>query len=251
MATTKVQSVTRAFSILNAFDRQRTTLTSTDIAERVGLNNKTVHRFLLTLEAVGAISRVGRGRFCLGMTLSELGSQVAINRVLHETALPYLEHLSKIYNESVQVAVLEGTNIFSVAHIPSSHSLTIGIREGKHWPAYCTAIGKVLLADMEDFRLKTFLSSCQYERRTVNTITNRADFLRHIKLVREQGFAINDQESEMGMRGIAVSIKNRHGQASAAISLSGPSTRLSLEKLYEAKHELQNCSKSITASLYG
>jgi len=251
MATTQVQSVTRAFSILNAFDRQRTTLSSTEIAERVGLNNKTVHRFLLTLEAVGAISRVGRGRFCLGMTLAELGSQVATNRVLHETAQPYLEHMANIYNESVQVAVLEGTNIFSVAHIPSTHSLTIGIREGKHWPAYCTAIGKVLLADMEDFRLKTFLSSCKYERRTANTITNAADFMRHINQVRDQGFAVNDQESEMGMRGIAVSIKNRHGQASAAISLSGPSTRLSLEKLYETRDELQSASEGITKNLYG
>ncbi|RLA04639.1 MAG: IclR family transcriptional regulator, partial [Gammaproteobacteria bacterium] len=101
MATTHVQSVSRAFSILNAFDRQRTTLRSTEIAERVGLNNKTVHRFLLTLEAVGAVSRIGRGRFCLGMTLAELGSQVAINRVLNETAQPYLEHLASIFNESV------------------------------------------------------------------------------------------------------------------------------------------------------
>jgi len=101
MATTQVQSVTRAFSILNAFDRQRTTLTSTEIAERVGLNNKTVHRFLLTLEAVGAISRVGRGRFCLGMTLAELGSQVAINRVLHETALPSLIPMVRLWVDGI------------------------------------------------------------------------------------------------------------------------------------------------------
>jgi IclR family pca regulon transcriptional regulator len=251
MATTKVQSVTRAFSILNAFDRQRTTLTSSEIAERVNLNNKTVHRFLLTLEAVGVISRVGRGRFCLGMTLAELGSQVAINKVLHESAQPYLEHMAKLFNESVQVAVLEGVNIFSVAHIPSTHSLTIGIREGKHWPAYCTAIGKVLLADMADYRLKTFLSSCKYERRTSHTITNAKDFMRHITQVRKQGYAINDQESEMGMRGIAVSIKNRHGQASAAISLSGPTMRLSMEKLLATKDELTACAEGITDRLYG
>lgn len=251
MATTHVQSVNRAFSILNVFNRQRKAMTSSEISELVGLNNKTVHRFLLTLESIGAVSRVGRGRFCLGMTLVELGSQVAINHVLRETAQPYLEDLAKKYNESVQVAVLESTNIFSVAHIPSTHSLTIGIREGKHWPAYCTAIGKVLLADMEDYRLKNFLSSCKYERRTVNTITNAPDFLRHINQVREQGYAINNQESEMGMRGIAVSIKNRHGQASAAISLSGPTMRLSLEKLLETKDDLLRCSQALTCDLYG
>ena len=251
MATTQVQSVTRAFSILNAFNRQRTTLTSTEIAQRVGLNNKTVHRFLLTLEAVGAISRIGRGRFCLGMTLAELGNQVAVHRVLNETAQPFLEHMAEIFNESVQVAVLDGTNIFSIAHIPSTHSLTIGIREGKHWPAYCTAIGKVLLADMDDPQLKKFLNSCSYERRTANTITTSTDFMNHITEVREQGYAINDQESELGMRGIAVPIMNKRGHACAAISLSGPTMRLSLERLLETKDELLVCSAGIATNLFG
>ena len=251
MATTQVQSVARAFSILNAFDRQRTTLSSSEIAQRVGLNNKTVHRFLLTLEALGAVSRMGRGRFCLGMTLAELGGQVSIHRVLKETAQPYLEHMANIYNESVQVAVLDGTNIFSIAHIPSTHSLTIGIREGQHWPAYCTAVGKILLADMDDRRLKIFLNTCKYERRTANTITNAKDFLDHIQQVREQGYAVNDQESDLGMRGISVPIKSNHGITSAAISLSGPTMRLSLEKLLETKKDLQYCADEIASHLYG
>jgi len=251
MATTRVQSVTRAFSILNAFDKQRTTLTSTEIAARVGLNNKTVHRFLLTLEAVGAVSRIGRGRFCLGMALAELGGQVAIHRVLNEVSQPYLERMARQYNESVQVAVLDGTNIISIAHIPSTHSLTIGIREGKHWPAYCTAIGKVMLADMNDVRLKTFLSGCKYERRTANTITSAADFMSHIITVRAQGYAINDQESELGMRGIAVPIKNKHDQVCAAISLSGPTMRLGMEKLISTQSDLQDCANGISENLYG
>ncbi len=251
MATTRVQSVTRAFSILNAFDKQRTTLTSTEIAARVGLNNKTVHRFLLTLEAVGAVSRIGRGRFCLGMGLAELGNQVAIHRVLNEISQPYLEHMARLYNESVQVAVLDVTNIISIAHIPSTHSLTIGIREGKHWPAYCTAIGKALLADMSDVRLKAFLSGCKYERRTANTITNATDFMSHIKDVRSQGYAINDQESELGMRGIALPIKNKHGEACAAMSLSGPTMRLSMEKLLATRTDLQYCVEGITENLFG
>jgi len=251
MATTQVQSVTRAFSILSAFDRQRTTLTSTEIAKRVGLNNKTVHRFLLTLEAVGAISRIGRGRFCLGMTLAELGNQVAVHKVLNETVQPFLEHMAEIYNESVQVAVLDGTNIFSIAHIPSTHSLTIGIRVGKHWPAYCTAIGKVLLADMDEIQIRGYLGSCKFERRTANTITNSADLMSHLRDVRELGYAINDQESELGMRGISVPIMNKHGLATAAISLSGPTMRLSMDRLLSSREELLNCSEGITANLYG
>lgn len=251
MSTTQIQSVTRAFRILNAFDCQRATLSSTEIAERLGMNNKTVHRFLLSLETVGAVSRIGRGRFCLGMTLADLGSQVAIHRVLNEAALHHLEQLAEIYNESIQAAVLEGTEIVSIAHIASTHSLTIGIRVGKRWPAYCTAVGKALLADMEDTALREFMSTIKLDRRTSNTITSAKGFIRHINQVREQGYAVNDQESELGMRGIAAPVKNRQGQAIAAISISGPTTRLSLKALLEIKDDLVACAERITHSLYG
>lgn len=251
MSTTQVQSVVRAFQILNVFDHRRAILSSTEIAERLGINHKTVHRFLLTLEAVGAVSRIGRGRFCLGIALADLGSQVAIHRVLSEAVQPHLEQLAGIYNEAIQAAVLEGSEVVSIAHIPSTHSLTIGIRVGKRWPAYCTAVGKVLLADMEDSTLRDFANTLKLERRTSNTISNTSGFIRHIKQVREQGYAANDQESELGMRGIAVPVKNRQGLTIAAISVSGPTTRLSMKVLLEIKDDLQACGERITHSLYG
>ena len=251
MATKQVQSVMRAFRILDAFDRQRAALTSTEIAERVGMNNKTVHRFLLTMEEIGAVSRISRGRFCLGMTLADLGSQVPVHRVLNEAVLHHLEMLAEDYNESIQAAVLEGTDIVSIAHIPSRHSLSIGIRAGKRWPAYCTAVGKVLMADMTDSALREYAGTLKYERRTPSTITSASALIRHIKKMRQQGYALNDQESELGLRAIAVPVKNRHDQTIAAISISGPITRLSMETLLAARGDLVSCAQQITQNLYG
>jgi len=251
MATKQVQSVMRAFRILDAFDRQRPALTSTEIAERVGMNNKTVHRFLLTMEEIGAVSRISRGRFCLGMTLADLGSQVPVHRVLNEAVLHHLEMLAEDYNESIQAAVLEGTEIVSIAHIPSRHSLSIGIRMGKRWPAYCTAVGKVLMADMTVSVLKEYASTLKYERRTPSTITSASALIRHIKKVRQQGYSLNDQESELGLRAIAVPVKNRNEQTIAAISISGPITRLSMKTLLAARGDLERCAQRITQNLYG
>jgi len=251
MATKQVQSVMRAFSILGAFDRQRAALTSAEIAERVGLNNKTVHRFLLTMEEIGAVSRISRGRFCLGMALADLGSQVPVYRVLNEAVLHHLEMLAEHYNESIQAAVLEGREIVSIAHIPSRHSLSIGIRVGKRWPAYCTGVGKALMADMTDSVLREYVSTLKYERRTPNTITSATALIRHIKQVRQQGYALNDQESEPGLRAIAVPVKNRQDQTIAAISISGPITRLSMETLLATREDLVGCAESITQNLYG
>ncbi|MBT4521297.1 MAG: IclR family transcriptional regulator [Halieaceae bacterium] len=251
MATKQIQSVMRAFRILGAFDRQRATLTSAQIAERVGLNNKTVHRFLLTMEEIGAVSRIGRGRFCLGMALADLGSQVPVHRVLNEAVLHHLEILAENYNESIQAAVLEGTEIVSIAHIPSSHSLSIGIRVGKRWPAYCTAVGKTLMADMTDSVLKEYAGTLNYERRTPGTITSPTALIRHVKQVRRQGYSLNDQESELGLRAIAVPVRNRQDQTIAAISISGPVTRLSMASLLTARDDLDDCAERIAQNLYG
>jgi len=251
MSTPAILSVIKAFKVLSAFDGRRTILTTADIAKHTQMNSKTVHRFLMTLENVGAISRVGRGQFSLGMTLADLGNQVSVHNVLAEAVMKHLDPLAELLNESVQVAVLDGQNVVSIAHIPSRHSLSIGIRIGKRWPAYCTAVGKMLLADMDDTELNKYIQGINFENRTSNTLTNTKSLAKHIMQVRKQGYAINDQESERGMRGIAVPIKNTKSATIAALSVSGPIARLRMSNLMRAKDDLEQTSRQITQTLYG
>lgn len=251
MSTPEILSVTKAFRVLSAFDGRRTVLTTADIAKHAGMNSKTVHRFLMTLENLGAISRVGRGQFSLGMTLADLGSQVSVHSVLAEAVMKHLDPLAELLNESVQVAVLDGQNVVSIAHIPSRHSLSIGIRIGKRWPAYCTAVGKMLLADMNDADLDKYIQQIKFENRTANTITTPRALIKHIAQVRKQGYALNDQESERGMRGIAVPITNKKSAIIAALSVSGPIARLRMSNLLRAKDDLELTAAKITQTLYG
>jgi DNA-binding IclR family transcriptional regulator len=187
----------------------------------------------------------------LGMTLADLGNQVAVHNVLAEAVIPHMLPLGEKLNEALQVGVLERNEIISIAHVPSRHTLSIGIRVGMRWPAYCTAIGKTLLADMSDARLRQYLERVDLERRTISTITDPGKLLSHLKQVHLQGFALNDQESELGMRGIAVPVVNRQLNYIAALSVSGPITRLPMELLMRIKDDLDICASAISRTLYG
>jgi DNA-binding IclR family transcriptional regulator len=236
---------------LSVFDAARPVLSASEIAATLGMNRKTVHRFLLSLENVGAVTRVGRGQYTLGMALADLGSRVAVHSVLADTAMPHMLPFAESLNESLQVGVMERDEIVSIAHVPSRHTLSIGIRVGMRWPAYCTAIGKNLLADLGEAGLKEYLGKVKLERRTPGTIVDHRKLARHLGEVREQGFAVNDQESELGMRGVSVPILNRQSRYIAALSVSGPTTRLPMEALMRIKNDLADCAEEISQTLYG
>ena len=251
MATPLILSVLRAFQILSVFDGRHSVLSTTQIADALEMNRKTAHRFLLSLENVGAVSRVGRGQYTLGMTLADLGNQVEVHSVLAESAMLHILPLADTLNESLQVGVLEQNQIISIAHVPSRHTLSIGIRVGMRWPAYCTAIGKTLLADMPEEDLGVYLESVELERRTANTIIGHQELLSHLATVRARGYAVNDQESERGMRGIAVPIVNRQSRYIEALSVSGPTTRMPMNTLMQVRDDLTECADAISQALYG
>ena len=251
MATPLILSVLRAFQILSVFDGRHSVLSTTQIADALEMNRKTAHRFLLSLENVGAVSRVGRGQYTLGMTLADLGNQVEVHSVLAESAMLHILPLTDTLNESLQVGVLEQNQIISIAHVPSRHTLSIGIRVGMRWPAYCTAIGKTLLADMPEEDLGVYLESVELERRTANTIIGHQELLSHLATVRARGYAVNDQESERGMRGIAVPIVNRQSRYIEALSVSGPTTRMPMNTLMQVRDDLAECADAISQALYG
>jgi DNA-binding IclR family transcriptional regulator len=233
------------------FDGRHSVLSTIQIADALEMNRKTTHRFLLSLENVGAVSRVGRGQYTLGMTLADLGNQVEVHSVLAESAMLHILPLAETLNESLQVGVLEQNQIISIAHVPSRHTLSIGIRVGMRWPAYCTAIGKTLLADMPEEDIGIYLENVDLERRTANTIIDHQELLSHLATVRARGYAVNDQESERGMRGIAVPIVNRHSRYIAALSVSGPTTRLPMNTLMQVRDDLAECAEAISQVLYG
>jgi DNA-binding IclR family transcriptional regulator len=238
MATPQILSVARAFRILSSFVGTHDRLTPKTIAERVNMNYKTVHRFLLTLEEFGAVTRVGRSEFTLGVFLIDLGNKVSLNRSLWSAAAPELETLVGEFRECAQVAIIHNGDAMGVAHLSADRPHAAGIRIGQRLPLHCTAEGKVLAAGMDDDKLQSLAKILRLEQKTVNTIVTRPAFLKEISQVRAQGFALNEEEWVAGLRAVAVPIYSR------------PAARMTQPVIKSAQARLVECAGRISHAIY-
>jgi DNA-binding IclR family transcriptional regulator len=250
MATPQILSVARAFRILSSFIGTRDRLTPKEIAERVNMNYKTVHRFLLTLEEFGAVTRIGRSEFTLGVFLIDLGNKVSLNRNLWSAATAELDALVDEFHECAQVAIIHNGDAMGVAHLSADRPHAAGIRIGQRLPLHCTAEGKVLAAGMDNDKLQSIAKILRLEQKTVNTIVTRPAFLKEISQVRLQGFALSEEEWVGGLRSVAVPIYSRPGKVLAAISLSGPAVRMTQSVVKSAQGRLVECADRISHSMY-
>jgi len=250
MATPKNNSVLRAFAILRAFDEHSPEMTANEIAAKTGLNGATTHRFLLTLEDVGAVVRTQQGRFQLGMALADLGGRVSQYKVIADAAADHVKALVQVLRETVHVAVLDGTWVIDVVKAEPARSLRIDAHLGRRLHAYCTAFGKVLLGGLDDDALRAYLDTVPLERKTATTITEASLLRKEIAEVRRTGFAIDDQETEDGLYAISVPIVDPEGTVRAALAVSGPAPRLGHDRAAPTSEILSRAASEIASKLF-
>ena len=250
MATPKNNSVLRAFAILRAFDERSPEMTASEIAARTGLNGATAHRFLLTLEDLGAVVRTPQGRFQLGMALADLGGRVSQYKVIADAAADHVNALVQVLRETVHVAVLDGTWVIDVVMAEPARSLRIDAHLGRRLHAYCTAFGKVLLSGLDDAALRAYLDAVPLERKTATTITEASVLRSEIAEVRRTGFAIDDEETEEGLYAISVPIVDPEGKVRAALAVSGPAARLSHDRVAPTFETLSRAASEIAGKLF-
>jgi IclR family pca regulon transcriptional regulator len=225
-----VQSLARGLSVIRAFDTDHPEMTLSDIARRTGLTRATSRRFLLTLVELGYV-RTDDRLFTLTAKVLELGFSYLSSLTLPEIAQPHLEQLASSIHESTSASVLDGTDIVYVARVPTRRIMSVRINIGTRFPAYATSMGRVLLSDFTPEELDAHLASPEFEGFTSRTITSRKDLVQELAKVRKQGFAVVDQELEVGLRSIAVPIKHASGTVIAAINVSTTATTHTLESI--------------------
>lgn len=223
-----VQSLERGFAVIRAFERDRTHMSVTEVAQATGLTRAVARRFLLTLVELGYVRNEGRS-FSLRPRILELGYGYLSGLTFPEIARPYMEELSAKVQESVSAAVLDGGDIVYVANVVPRRVMTINVPIGGRDPAYCTSLGRVLLAQRSDEEISAYLASVDLARRTERTVTDPAALRRILREVREQGYALLDQELEDGLGAIAVPIHDAGGAVVAAMNVSAYSLRASPE----------------------
>lgn len=225
MATGFNNSILRAFAILDLFDEQRTEISSATVSRELGTNAITAHRFLKTLEHVGAVTAVDRGRYRLGYRLINLAAAAGDPRYVALRLQPTLNALARAANESAMATVFDGRSVVCIATAMSERAVAFAARVGARFEAYATANGKVWLSQLSDSALRHYLDTVPRIALSARTLVSRDALMADIAAIRRQGYATNIGEREDDLMAVAAPVRSRGGTVVAGISVFGPSNR--------------------------
>ena len=233
-----MQSLDRVFDILEAFGHSGSKLGVTELGNLTGLHKSTVYRFLSALEVRGYVVReVETGKYSLGYRILELSKHVLDKLEIRQQAKLHLENLVQQCGETVYLVALESGETVYIDRVEGTKNLRLRSNIGSRGYAHSSASGKILLSEMPSRDLQKIVEEKGLIALTNSTITDFDDLVQALLTVREQGFAFDDIENEEDVRCIAAPIRDFRGKIIAAVSISGPSTRMTLERL---KNELRN-----------
>jgi IclR family acetate operon transcriptional repressor len=240
-----VQSVDRAFELLELVADAGGEATLSHLAEASGLPQPTIHRLLHTLIVGGYIRQQPSRRYSLGPRLIRLGETAS--RVLGASARPHLTRLRDLTGETSNMAVLDGDQAVYVAQVPSPHAMRMFTEVGQRVDLHCTAVGKAVLATLAPQDSDRILDRISMSPRTTQTITDRTVIRDEIERIRAQGYAVDDGEQEIGVRCFAVAVPD--APTRAAISISGPQARVSGLDMDEIIPLLQQTAAAVARDL--
>jgi IclR family pca regulon transcriptional regulator len=227
-----VTALARGLSVIRAFGVETPRITLADIARRVALPRATVRRSLITLASLGYVDTDGR-TFALTPKVLALGNSYLSSSPLPRAAQPLLERLADSTREGCWAAILDEEEVLLVAGTKSNRLLSAGLSVGSRLPAFCSALGRVLLAGNPDEKLDSFLSRLTPRSHTPRTRVDPSAIRRAILAARSDGYAISDGEVEAGLCSIAVPITDPRGRTVAAINATAPSERVRSSEMVE------------------
>ena len=227
----RLSSVTSALLVLKVFSEEETEIGISSLAKRLGLAKSTVHRLAVTLASEGFLEQnPDNGRYRLGLSLFGLGALVRRRMDVSQQARPLLGQLRDSTREAVHLAILAQTSIMYLHNLDSSQAIGMRTYIGSRKPAFCTSEGRALLAFSPPELIATVIKEGLVAR-TAKTNTDPRALHKMLDEVRQNGYAVDDEESEVGVRGIAAPIRDISGKAIAAVGLAGPIQRLTKKDL--------------------
>lgn len=226
-----VTALASGLEVIMAFDDSHPRMTLSEVAARTGMNRAKARRFLLTLHALGYVRKQQR-YFELAPKVLQLGYSFLSANNYRSVIQQYLEDITAQCGESSSLGILDGDEVIYVARSAAPHRLmSISLSVGTRLPAAHTSMGRVLLAQLSESALDAYLSRIVLERHTDKTITDKEYLKKCINKVRQQGYAISDQELDPGLRSLAVPAFDMNGKLLGAINISTNAARVDMETL--------------------
>jgi DNA-binding IclR family transcriptional regulator len=233
-----VQTIERASSILDILGQSPDGISIRELSSKIKLPKGTIHRLLSSLSYFGYVRQDPKTRnYLLGFKLVELGNLLLNQLDLRKEAEPFLKDLAERTKETVHMVLLDRNEVVYIDKVETDQhtsGLRMASRVGLRNPAHSSAVGKVLLAHFSEEELNNFTKEKGLLKRTENTITDPGQLREHLSIVRAQGYAIDDEENEKGIRCVAAPIYNEVGKPVAAMSISGPAFRITKKVIQES-----------------
>src|ERR1700749_1925674 len=229
--TYKVQALDRAFAVLDLLGESDTPLGLAQVASSLQLHKSTAHRFLMVLERHHMVERTSGGKFRLGLRLFDFGNKAIEQYDLRDRAQPHLRRLVAETEETAHLCILEQARVIYLDKIEPARSVRMITRIGASNPVHCTSVGKAILAFLPEDRAADILRRVRFERFTGRTILTLDALRAELDKTRRRGYAVDDEEFEEVLRCIAVPLLDAQRQPVAAVSVSGPSFRVTAQKL--------------------
>ncbi|MDE0255323.1 MAG: helix-turn-helix domain-containing protein, partial [Rhodospirillaceae bacterium] len=228
----RVRSLARGLAVIQAFGPERPSMTLTEVSAATGMTRAAARRFLLTLEDLGFVASDGK-HFSLTPQILRLGYAYLSSMSWWHIAQPFMEQVAHTVQESCSAAVLDGDEIVYVARVPATRIMAVNLSIGTRLPAYCTSLGRVLLAHRPPDWLDGYLARTTLEKRAPRTITDPDRLRAEVDKVRAQGFSMVDEELEPGVRSIAVPLFDRTGACIAALNIGGAAARTPVQRMLD------------------
>jgi IclR family transcriptional regulator, pca regulon regulatory protein len=223
-------SLARGIAVVRAFTEQRRRLTIAQISHKTGIPRAAVRRCLYTLARLGYVESEARA-FSLRPKILTLGHAYLSSTPLAVSAQPVLDRVNDAIHESCSLAILDGDDILYLARSVSSQILSVTLNVGSRLPAYCTSIGYVLLAHLPERDLEAYFARVKFRPFTDRTVTSPEKLRQLLKAARQADYAVADQEMEIGLRSIAVPVRNASGTVVAGINVIGHAARVNIRQM--------------------
>jgi IclR family KDG regulon transcriptional repressor len=242
-----IQVIDRALDILELLAIEKEGLGVTEIGNRLSLHKSTVHRILAAMAERGYIEKGPTNcSYKIGLKLVELSSVYLSNVELKTEARPYLWELASRLNMATHLAILDGTDAIYIEKVDLASSMRLYSQIGRRIPVYCSALGKSLLSDLPEKKLKEIVAKIVFKRLTTNTITAAGTLLKEVLAVRSKGWSVDDEEHDEGIRCLAAPIFDYRGKVIAALSVSGLTSVLPSSKDVEIGALVSNAALKIS-----
>jgi IclR family pca regulon transcriptional regulator len=244
-------TLSRGLQVLAAFTPQKPNLSISEITEMTGLPQSTTFRLVYTLENLGYLIRDPETRkYRHSSRMLAIGIAALESLDIRKVALPCMQALSQSVNETVKLGILDGVDVVILASVVIADKLSIPTPIGHRWPVYCSSLGKAMLAFLPPEKLDKTIAAIEFKPRTARTIVDPEQFRNHLRLTKERGYSLVEEELIVGMGSIAAPIFDHNGDVIAAIDIStlrfGPDVHNDQDRLIR---ELMDCAAQISMSL--